>query len=589
MNYKLYKRVSPNLSATQQFLYNRGIPLEEQEAWIHAGWESINDWFLFHQTKEESADKMICAANLVKNIIQNNYKVQIVVDPDVDGYTSAAILTNYLYKLYPEWTHSNLTHIMHTGKEHGLSDVMDLICSDTKLVICPDSASNDREQHKILYDKGIHVLCLDHHECDCDSEYALIINAQICDYPNKALTGAGVTWQFCRAYDDLYASEPCAKDFLDLAALGNCGDMASYKKREIRALCNLGFKNIHNPFFFSMAKKNNYSIQKKNGINYYSVAFYVVPFINATIRSGTMEEKKMIFDAMLSEYAFEKVESSKRGEKGILVPRYQEAVTIAERVKRRQTKLQDEAMALLEKQIEDKQLLNNSILVFLCNPGEVEKNILGLAANKLQAKYQKPCLVLIKSKTINDKEYYYRGSGRNYSLSKKDNLKQELEKTGLVEYVAGHINAFGTSIAEKDIDNFIERFNSQYENVDQTPTYWVDYVWGSMDIDSNKILEIASFDIYGQNIPESLVCIANIPVSEKNVTLMSADKNPTLKIQIGNVSVIKFKSSQEEYEKFIQPNTIFTAVCKCEINSWKDKVSPQLLVEEFELRKEWIF
>ena len=30
----------------------------------------------------------------------------------------------------------------------------------------------------------------------------VIINNQICKYPNKDLSGAGVTWQICRAYDD---------------------------------------------------------------------------------------------------------------------------------------------------------------------------------------------------------------------------------------------------------------------------------------------------------------------------------------------------------------------------------------------------
>ena len=69
---------------------------------------------------------------------------------DVDGLTSAAILTNYLFMYDSYWTHFNVTHIMHEGKQHGLSDVMDMILSDTSLVICPDSASNDREQHKIL-------------------------------------------------------------------------------------------------------------------------------------------------------------------------------------------------------------------------------------------------------------------------------------------------------------------------------------------------------------------------------------------------------------------------------------------------------
>lgn len=582
MNYKLYKDPRSELSATQQILYNRDIPIEIQEEWLNAGWDEINDWRLF--------DLMESAVNRVYDAVQNEENVQVVVDCDTDGYTSSAILTNYLFTLYPDWTHFHLSHTLHKGKEHGLSDVLDEILSDTKLVICPDAASNDIEIHKQLKEKGIDVICLDHHEAsEYSNDYAITVNPQICDYPNKSLTGAGVTWQFCRAFDELYADEPHANDFIDLAALGDCGDMADYRQLEIRALCNIGFSNIKNPFFFSMAKKNDYSIQKMNGINYYSMAFYVVPFINAVVRSGTMEEKKTVFDSMLLEYAFEDTESSKRGEKGKSVPLYEEAVTVAERVKRRQTKLQDESMELLENKIEEENLLDNAIILCLCEPGEVEKNISGLCANKIQAKYQKPTAILTYSKTINDDEPYYRGSMRNYSLSPIQNLKDELEKTEEIEFCAGHQGAAGLGIALSHVGSFLEKFNNQYKDVDQTPTYWVDYIWNSRTLDGSKILDIADLNIYGQEIPGSLVAIEDVCLRPDIITLMSPDKHPTLKIQVGDISIIKFKSSQEEYEQFCQDNIVLNAVCKCNKNEWQGNISPQLICEDFELREEWIF
>lgn len=583
MNYKLYKEPRSELSATQQILYNRDIPIEIQEEWLNAGWDEINDWRLF--------DLMKSAVNRVYDAVQNEENVQVVVDCDTDGYTSSAILTNYLFTLYPDWTHFHLSHTLHKGKEHGLSDVLDEILSDTKLVICPDAASNDIEIHRQLKEKGIDVICLDHHEAsEYSNDYAITINPQICDYPNKSLTGAGVTWQFCRAFDDLYAGEPHANDFIDLAALGDCGDMADYRQLEIRALCNIGFSNIKNPFFFSMAKKNDYSIQKMNGINYYSMAFYVVPFINAVVRSGTMEEKKTVFDSMLLEYAFEDTESSKRGEKGKLVPRYEEAVTVAERVKRRQTKLQDESMELLENKIEEENLLDNAIILCLCEPGEVEKNIAGLCANKLQAKYQKPAAILTYSKTIEDDEPYYRGSMRNYSLSQIQNLKDEVEKTEEIEFCAGHQGAFGSGISLSHVGAFLKKFNEQYKDVDQTPTYWVDYIWNSRTIDSSKILDIADLNIYGQEIPESLVAIEDVALNPSMVTLMGLEKgHPTIKIQIGDVSLIKFKASEELYEEMCGANMVLTCVCKPNKNEWNGNISPQLLVEDFDLREEWIF
>lgn len=69
--------------------------------------------------------------------------------------------------------------------------------------------------------------------------------------------------------------------------------------------------------------------------------------------------------------------------------------------------------------------------------------------------------------------------------------------------------------------------------------------------------------------------------------------HPTLKIDLGNgVSAIKFKSSEEEWEKFCDSNKTLTFVAKCNRNEWNGNVSPQLIVEDYELidqEEEWVF
>jgi single-stranded-DNA-specific exonuclease len=51
-----------------------------------------------------------------------------------------------------------------------------------------------------------------------------------------------------------------ADEFLDLVALGNCGDMMSLKSPETRYLITKGFKkeNIKNPFIDYMIDKNSF-------------------------------------------------------------------------------------------------------------------------------------------------------------------------------------------------------------------------------------------------------------------------------------------------------------------------------------------
>ena len=154
----------------------------------------------------------------------------VIVDCDCDGYTSSAIFINYLHDLFPRYVEHFVHYFVHDSKQHGLSDTLDWLSSKDflKLVVCPDSSSNDYEYHKTLKKQGIDILVLDHHDADKISEDAIIINNQLSDYPNKDLSGAGVTWQFCRYMDKLLNSNHAEK-YRDLVALGLDADMMSLR------------------------------------------------------------------------------------------------------------------------------------------------------------------------------------------------------------------------------------------------------------------------------------------------------------------------------------------------------------------------
>ena len=71
-----------------------------------------------------------------------------------------------------------------------------------------------------------------------------------------------------------------------------------------------------------------------------------------------------------------------------------------------------------------------------------------------------------------------------------------------------------------------------------------------------------------------------------NVKLMSADKNPTLKITLPNgMSLIKFRSSKEEYDSFCSELgcVSINIVGRCERNIWNGIVSPQVIIEDYEV------
>ena len=402
------------------------------------------------------------------NTVKEDANALVIVDCDCDGYTSAALLINYLYKLFPSWVVNHLDWYMHDSKQHGLSDCIDFVLTrNPMLVICPDSSSNDYSYHKMLADKNIQVLVLDHHLADHISENAIIINNQLSDYPNKELSGVGVVWQFCR-YIDTWLNVHYADDFIDLVALGDDGDMMSLKSLETRYLITKGFKkeNIKNPFIDYMLDKNSFPLSKADYVSSdpsmsctsIGAAFFIVPFVNAITRSGTLEEKRLLFNSMLNHKAFEEVLSNKRGHKlGEKEKLILQAIRTVTNVKNRQTRAEDAGLAMLEKMIETNHMLDHKILLFLLEPGQIDSEIRGLIANKFMAKYQRPCCLLTRTNR-NGKETY-EGSMRGYTKTGIDSFKEVLEQCPGITYVEGHDNAAGVGIESNHIEDFLYRID----------------------------------------------------------------------------------------------------------------------------------
>ena len=429
----LYKE----LTAVEQVLANRGIVPEDVYHYINTTDADILPPSLIANMREG-------AQMLIKHVSQND-KVLIQIDSDCDGYTSAATLINYLNCLFPGFVQNNVFYRIHTGKQHGI--ILDSIPTDVKLVICPDSSSNDYEEHKILAEQGVDVLVIDHHEADTVSEYACVINNQLCDYPTKSLSGVGMVYKFCSYLDELLNND-YADQFLDLVALGMVADMMDLRDFETRHLITQGLSQIRNPYFKAMVAKQEYSL--KNEVTPFGVAFYIAPYVNATIRMGTQDEKLMLFESMLDYRGYELIPSTKRGCKGQTETRVEQACRNCTNIKNRQTKARDAALETIERIIEEKNLLENKILAIKLDTFAADKNLTGLIANQLMAKYQRPVLLLNKvidyeievselDGTVVNKVpiISWEGSGRGYDKSKFDNLREFLKESGLVMYAEG--------------------------------------------------------------------------------------------------------------------------------------------------------
>lgn len=432
---------------------------------------------------------------------------------------------------------------------------------------------------------GIPCLILDHHLTDVAiSSNAVVINNQLSEnYTNKDLTGAGVVYQFCRYVDTQYMTN-YADDFIDLAALGIDADMGSLLNIENRYILLKGFSNIRNFFFQTLVEKQSYSMGGK--ITPINVAFYIVPMINAMIRVGTMAEKTRLFMAFID--GMHMIPSNKRGAKGALEMVAIESARECTNARNHQNKFKEEAVAKLEKYIAEQNLLDNKILfIRLDDDMKFPSELNGLVCMQLAAKYNRPTIVA----RLND-EGIDKGSIRGLNQSALTSFKDFLTASGLCEYVQGHDNAAGIAIEDRNLRALHEYANKELADVDFNESFYnANFVRNASDGDINAIIyDVARYDnIWGTNVPEPLIYIKNILISQRNIQIMGRNQD-TLKITYKDTVYIRFhaKDMINELSQHDGPINL-EIIGRANLNEYMGNTTPQLFIENYEIKQSTIF
>lgn len=559
----------------EQVLVNRGFKKEDIEHFLNVNETDVLDPLLIDNIEEG-------AKLLIKHIKAGN-KIFMPIDSDCDGFTSAALFINYLNCLFPHYAQSNIIYKTHQGKEHGI--IEEEIPSDIKLIVAIDASSNDYEIHQNLSNQGIDILVIDHHEAEKVSEYACVLNNQLCDYPTKSLSGVGMAYKFCCYIDSLLGVD-YASQFMDLVALGMVADMMDQRDCETFYLINQGLKNIRNPYFKEMITRNER--QFESGITPISIAFYVAPFINAINRSGSSEEKILIFESMLDFRAYELIASTKRGCKGQVETRVEQAGRTSINVKNRQQRSRDDGLETIDAIIAENDLLKNKILVVPIAEGLVDKNLSGLVANQLASIYQKPTLIL--RETVKNGIKSWEGSARGYDKSGFTGLKDFLTSSNLIMYAEGHQNAFGIGVLDSQLNNFIGWINNALKDFVFDIKYDVDFIFNANELTELKVYEIANYnELWGQNISEPLIAIEGIKLTSDNIRFLGAN-GKTLRIDLPNdkISIIKFNLTNSEKEA-IDPKDgyiLLNAVGHFQKNNWNGYSYPQIQLKDYEITEQ---
>ena len=584
MKIKLYSKPDKDISPKKMVCLNRGIEPKQVNQFLKNTMEDV------YSPLEFGENLMIEGARLLLKALTQNKKVFILVDCDPDGWTSAALLINYLYEIAPAWTTNCISYGLHEGKQHGLKDYINkLINEKYDLVVIPDAGSNDLDEIYRLLEIETEVLILDHHIVEQDvSPYAVTINSQL-DYPNKFLSGVGVVYKFCQYLDTCIGRGKISEKFKDLVAIGLMADMMDIRSLETKELIFDGLKeeNIRNPLIYGLSEKNLFALHKPDYvpspdndmyITPMGAAFFIIPLINAMSRSGTMEEKELVFESMLTMKANEIILSNKRGHKqGETERRVDQALRCTTNVKNRQTRAEEQGMEILCTQAQSK--LNDKVMVFIVGD-EIAPTIGGLVANKLAPKYQRPVAIV---RPLSDGTYA--GSMRGYTATGIESFKDVAMKSEYCAWCMGHENAAGICLT--DPDKFVEDMNEILKNVPTEIVYYVDYIFDADAVEGNVVIDLAELNDYlGTGFARPQIYVQNFKLTDYMVFMVMKSNTLKFKLPCG-IDVIKFAATEEEIETLNESiGKTINFVCKCNINEWNGERNPQLMCIDYEIKDE---
>lgn len=414
--------------------------------------------------------------------IKEDEKIAILFDTDLDGTASGAIITRYLRNFT-----NNIETYIDEGKQHGLigQDIEKFF--DADLLIVVDSLDKNEHQYKKLYENKTDVIILDHHaikESVPYDDYSILVSSQR-KYSNPQLSGAGVTWKFCKYMDEQYLTD-YADELADLAACGLVGDMMDMTIMENRYIVSKGLSKIYNP-----------AIKKIVGgfeFNSTAISFSVAPIINASNRIGKNDVAMKAF-----------IEDDNKT-----------LLKYMRELKKCRVMQNEEVDRILPAAINscEEQKDKKMIVVFI----DTDYGISGLLGNKLLEIYQRPILIL---KDCGDT---YKGSMRATGV---DDFRKICNESGLAK-ADGHELASGIEIKKELLNEFTIYIEETLPELKDDSTTNIDIQLDISDITRKMVDLIKRLDrISGTNFPSVKVYIDNI--YDYEIGNMSDYKHLTIK------------------------------------------------------------
>lgn len=411
----------------------------------------INPVYKYLHSPKTMKDVVI-AVDIIKRKIQENKKIRIIGDYDVDGIISVFILYTALKKCGANVDYEIPDRIK---DGYGINENIVKVAYDEGVdtIITCDNGISAIDQIQYAKDLGLTVIVTDHHDVPfieedgvrtfLSSQADAIINPkQIeCEYKFKSICGAGVAFKLMEAlYEEIgMDKEECYK-LIEFVAIATVCDVVGLID-ENRIFVKNGLEMLNNSKNIGInALKKACGLEDKE-ITAYHLGFVIGPCLNA---SGRLDSAKKGLELLLMEDDEEAKNLA------------QEIVDLNDARKNMTKEGVDRAINII-----DSTDINNDKILVVYIP-DIHESLAGIVAGRVKEKYNKPTIILTKS------EEGVKGSAR--SIEEYNMFEGLLACKELLDKFGGHPMAAGLSLQEDKVDELRIALNNKCELTDEDLT-----------------------------------------------------------------------------------------------------------------------
>ena len=506
------------------------------------------------------------AVDILKKKIQQQARIRIIGDYDIDGVTSTYILLKGLTRIGAD-VDTYIPDIVADGygiHEH-LIDRAEADGIDT-IVTC-DNGIAAAAEIQTAKDKGMAVIVTDHHEIPYREENGerkvilppadAILNPKQydCPYPNKNLCGAVVAFKYITAlYECFDVPQKELEDYYELVAIATVGDVMDLQG-ENRILVKEGLRRLKNTKNKGLQELIRANALEDARITAYHIGFVLGPCINASGRLDTAARSLALLNAQTKE------EAAKLARDLTALNQSRKALT---------EKGKEEAIQL----IETTELKNDRVLVVYLP--DCHESLAGIIAGRIREKYHKPAFVLTKG------EKSAKGSGR--SIESYSMYEELVKCADLMVQFGGHPMAAGLSIEEENIEKFRRQLNENctLTEEDLRPKVVIDVPMPVSYITKELIEQISLLEPFGKGNTKPIFAQKGLRVLDSSI--IGKNKN-VVKLKLLDPQGVTMEGiyfgEAEDFANFIRQKDTISVTYYPEINRFRGRESLQIIIQNY--------